>query len=295
MNSNLSLLILAGGLGSRYNGSKQLDVFGPQQAFLLEFAMYDAVKAGFSRIILVVNPSVIERMTEKLAPWKNRVEVIFVLQTLRESDKILVKSGRTKPWGTAQAVLSAKEAITGPFVVMNADDYYGHSVMQQALDFFSSEKKRHGLIAYPIGQTLSPNGGVSRGICDINSDHTLHSIEEQHALREMNDGVSSGQGKTILPDTLVSMNFWLFQPFILSELEAYFDDFFKDHAQSEHAECYLPSAVQFAINEKKIEVNVLRGMEQWVGLTFPADRSIVEAHLKELTMQEKYPKSFGDE
>ena len=295
MNSKLSLLILAGGLGSRYKGSKQLDVFGPQQAYLLEFAIHDAVKAGFTRIILVVNPLVIAQMSEKLEPWKKRVEVIFVLQTLRESDKALVNSGRTKPWGTAQAVLSAKEAIVGPFVVMNADDYYGVSVMQQAADFFCKEKKRQGLIAYSIGQTLSPNGGVSRGICDVNLDDTLHSIEELHHLVKGKEGISSEHGKKILPETFVSMNFWLFQPFILSELESYFDVFFKNNAQSENAECYLPSAVQVAIKEKKMEVCVLRSTEQWVGLTFPADRSIVEVHLNELTKQEKYPKSFGDE
>ncbi len=295
MHSKLHLLILAGGLGSRYKGSKQLDTFGTQRACLLEFAMYDAVLAGFERIIIVVNQAVLAPMREQLKSWEDRVELVFVIQELKTLAQDQVSRERFKPWGTAQAVISARTQITGPFVVMNADDYYGSSVLQQAADFFHQEQHRHGLIAYTLEHTLSLNGGVSRGVCQVDSNGTLVSVEERHQLQREDDTILAEHGISFQPDTLVSMNFWLFQRTILDELERYFEDFFAKNKDSLTAECYLPSAVQVGIETMRWEVCVLKSSEKWVGLTFPADRPLVEAYLQDLSNAGKYPKSFGHE
>ena len=170
MNSSPSLVILAGGLGSRYQGSKQIDVVGEQHAFLLEFAIYDAVEAGFGQVILIINEKVQAEMKSKLSHWESQVALHFVLQSLTTEQQLQVHPNRSKPWGTAQALLCAKPFLNGPFVVMNADDYYGQTVMKSASSFFRSEGKSHGLLSYSLSDTLSEHGGVSRGLCTLDDE-----------------------------------------------------------------------------------------------------------------------------
>lgn len=295
MNSNISLIILAGGLGSRYNGSKQIDVLGPQEAYLLEFAIHDAVKAGFSKVILVVNPLVKEQMIQKLSKWNKSIACVIVLQTLSDRQQLKVSKNRMKPWGTTQAVLSAKDCIETPFVVMNADDYYGPSVMRQAFDFFQDEKVEHGLIAFRLSHTLSSFGGVSRGICTLTAGNELGAIMEEHQLKQQGNEIIGQTGNKYTAETLVSMNFWLFQRSILDHLEAYFERFFKASSDHLDAECYLPTAIQDGIQSKQFKVQVLTSVDRWVGLTFSQDRLEVEHYLRKLTESKLYPKSFADE
>jgi NDP-sugar pyrophosphorylase family protein len=295
MNSNLSLVILAGGLGSRYQAAKQIDDFGSQSAYLLEFAIYDAVQAGFSKILLVVNERVLEHMKAKLASWSTRIQLEFVVQKLSQTALLKINPNRSKPWGTAQAVLCARPYISGPFVVMNADDYYGQNVMSQAVNFFQEESLAHGLIAYPLGLTLSPYGGVSRGICDVNEQGELLGIQECHDLSKKKNTYHSLESFHLSDDSLVSMNFWLFQSSIFEVLAKYFEAFLQENHLDLNKECYLPSAIQVHLKSKNMKVKVLKASDKWTGLTFPKDREFVENMLRELTTLKKYPTFFGHE
>ena len=295
MNSKLSLVILAGGLGSRYQAAKQIDAFGSQSAYLLEFAIYDAVQAGFSKILLVVNERVLEHMKAKLASWSAKIQLEFVVQKLFQTAPLKSNPNRSKPWGTAQAVLCAEPYISGPFVVMNADDYYGQNVMSQAVNFFQEESFAHGLIAYPLGLTLSPYGGVSRGICDVNEQGELLGIQECHDLSKKKNTYHSLESFHLSDDSLVSMNFWLFQSSIFGVLTEYFEAFFKENHLNLNKECYLPSAIQVHLKSNNMKVKVLKASDKWTGLTFPKDREFVEDTLKDLTTLKKYPTFFGHE
>ena len=295
MNSKLSLVILAGGLGSRYQAAKQIDAFGSQSAYLLEFAIYDAVQAGFSKILLIVNEMVLEHMKAKLAPWSKQIQLEFVVQKLSPTALLRINPNRSKPWGTAQAVLCAEPYILGPFVVMNADDYYGQNVMSQAVNFFQEESLAHGLIAYPLGLTLSPYGGVSRGICDVNEQGELLGIQECHDLSKKKNTYHSLDSFHLSDDSLVSMNFWLFQSSIFVVLAKYFEAFFQENHLDLNKECYLPSAIQVHLKSKNMKVKVLKASDKWTGLTFPKDREFVEDTLRDLTTLKKYPTFFGHE
>ena len=295
MNSSSSLVILAGGLGSRYQGSKQIDVVGEQHAFLLEFAIYDAVEAGFGQVILIINEKVQAEMKSKLSNWESQVALHFVLQSLTTEQQLQVHPNRSKPWGTAQALLCAKPFLNGPFVVMNADDYYGQTVMKSASSFFRSERKSHGLLSYSLSDTLSEHGGVSRGLCTLDDEGFLKSVVECHDIYRNANGLQCQEAYSLTDSTPVSMNLWFFQSEILEHVAWYFDSFFESNQQELSSECYLPSMVQSGIETNEFTVKVLPSNEQWAGLTFPEDKESVEQYLHSLTDKKCYPKSFSHE
>ena len=295
MHSSPSLVILAGGLGSRYKGSKQIDVFGSQQAFLLEFAIYDAVEAGFGSIVLILNENVYSDMKSNLSHWESRVALQFVLQKLTPEQQQQVDPNRSKPWGTAHALLCAQAFINGPFVVMNADDYYGKTVMNQALSYFQEEQKAHGLMSYALSDTLSDFGGVSRGLCTSDANGFLANILECHGITKKEDGIHGPEVLHLMESDRVSMNLWFFQVHIFAFLRTYFDTFFAAHHSELSTECYLPSMVQSGIQQDALKVKVLSCQEKWVGLTFPEDKNSVLQYLTELTDRNVYPKSFSHE
>jgi NDP-sugar pyrophosphorylase family protein len=295
MNSSPSLVILAGGLGARYQGSKQSALLGEQHAYLLEFALYDAVEAGFEKVVLIVNDKVLLEMQSKLSHWESRIEVVFVLQDLSSEQQLLVNPVRSKPWGTAHALLCAKPYLNGSFVVMNADDYYGQSVMKTAQSFFLNETNLHGLLSYALADTLSEHGGVSRGLCGINADGFLEHILECHGICKTVNGLQSQEAISLKENDRVSMNLWFFHKSIFDYLPTFFELFFQVNCDELSAECYLPSMVQSGIQEGKLSVKVLSSHEKWVGLTFPADKESVQAYVALLTDNGCYPKSFRHE
>jgi hypothetical protein len=295
MNSSPSLVILAGGMGSRYQGAKQIDLLGEQHAFLLEFAIYDAAEAGFEKVVLIVNEKVLLEMQSKLIHWKSRIEVVFVLQELSSEQQQLINPERRKPWGTAHALLCAKPYLNGSFVVMNADDYYGQSVMTTAHSFFLNEKNAHGLLSYALDDTLSEHGGVSRGLCRTNKQGFLEGILECHGIYRDSNGLHSQEAITLSENDRVSMNLWFFQASIFDYLPHYFDSFFHTNKEQLTAECYLPSMVQSGIQEHVLTVKVLSSHEQWVGLTFKEDKENVQQYIHLLTDKNHYPKSFTHE
>lgn len=287
-NSKKSIVILAGGLGSRYQGLKQIDGILPNKATLLEYSIFDAIKAGFNKIVFIINESIPEIYIERLSGilTSKKVEFHWVIQHKKYfvSDENLLKS-RTKPWGTAHAVLCAEKVVKENFVVINADDYYGTEVYQIAAALINEGKinaENYAAILYPLKNTLSKNGSVSRGKCDVNQKNNLVSIEELTNISESEDSIfyldQENRKFDLDPNTLVSMNFWILNPSIFNYLKIDFDTFMASNPENTD-EIYLPAVIDSLIKNKEIEVAVQVSPEQWKGVTYAADKAELQAFL----------------
>jgi len=299
MNSKKTLLILAGGLGSRYKGLKQIDGILENGSPILEYSIYDALRTGFSKIVIIVNRLIPESYIERLntISQKEEFELHWVYQ---EKESFLPRdydaSEREKPWGTGHAVLCAKNVVQEPFVMINADDFYGKEVYQLAseeIDLHISDSQ-FGMAAYPVEFTLSGNGNVARGICTLDSDHYLIKVEEQTSIRREGNSIvytKNGKNIEIAPDTLVSMNFFIFHPSVFIDLEDYFHDFIKSDPEPSD-EFYVPSAVQIMIDKKKAEVLVKVSPSQWMGVTYADDKSSIKDFLESEITKNRYPEDL---
>ncbi|MGU3376500.1 nucleotidyltransferase family protein [Chryseobacterium sp. M5A1_1a] len=300
MNSKKTLLILAGGLGSRYKGLKQVDGILDNGSPILEYSIYDALEAGFSKVVIIVNKlipqSYIERLTT-LSETKG-FELNWVYQ---ETDSIPIPnfdySERQKPWGTGHAVLCAKNVVQEPFVMINADDFYGKEAYQLAaeeIDLHHISDSQLGMAAYPVSTTLSGNGTVARGICTLDSENFLMNVEEQTSIQRINDSViytENGENIEIAPDTLVSMNFFIFHPSIFASLEDYFYDFIASRPALTQ-EFYIPSAIQRMIDEKRVKVRVKVSPSQWMGVTYADDKKSIKNFLTSEIQNNRYPEDL---
>lgn len=300
MSSKKALLILAGGLGSRYKGLKQVDGILDNGSPILEYSVYDALEAGFHKIVIIVNRLIPQSYIDRLNSISETkgFELHWVYQ---EINSIALQGfdypEREKPWGTAHAVLCAKYVIQEPFVMINADDFYGKEAYQLAAD----EIDRHhisdlqsGMIAYPVSTTLSGHGAVARGICTLDSEHYLIRIEEQTSIQKLNDSIiymENGKNTEISPDTLVSMNFFIFHPHIFCFLEAYFYDFIESEP-GPGQEFYIPSAVQRMMDEKEVKVLVKTSPSQWMGVTYADDKENIRNFLKSEIQNNRYPEDL---
>lgn len=297
MNSKKTLLILAGGLGTRYKGLKQVDGILENGSPILEYSIYDALEAGFNKIAVVINQfipgSYIERL-EKISKME-KFELKWIYQ---EMEKFVPKeidiSSREKPWGTGHATLCAKEMIKEPFVIINADDFYGKEAYQLAsreMDLGNISEFQFELIAYPVETTLSKNGAVARGVCAIDSESYLLKIKEQTSLRKENSRIIYTENETdieIKNQTLVSMNFFVFHPSIFNSLENYFIEFIKSNPLPKE-EFYIPFAIQKMITTKKVKVLVKSSPSQWMGMTYPNDKIILKSYLEKQIQRNRYP------
>ena len=285
-----TLLILAGGLGSRYAGSKQVDGVGPNGEFLLEYAIFDALKAGFDKVVLVVNSAVRETLSKRLRNQFNSVELQFV-----EQEKLI----RNKPWGTGHAVLSAKDAIGEPFMMINADDYYGRTTFEMGRELLANgaiSAENMGIIAFQLGKTLSDFGGVSRGVCKVDSNGCLSLVEEHEGIQQKEKGIYSNQSGAISlkEDVPVSMNCWLLDSSIFTHLQIGFDRFFSDHKNSETKEYYLPTAMQELIDQGKVKFHLKKSTEQWFGLTYAKDKERAKQRIASAIHEGFYPERIGN-
>ena len=285
-----TLVVLAAGLGSRFGGDKQINGVGPNGEFLLEYSVYDGLRAGFDRFVIVVNAAVEQHVQERLVPIVGKDRLILVVQPL--------PTLRAKPWGTGHAVLSVRKYVHGPFVVVNGDDFYGRMAFELAANTFDSGQinaQHYGMIAYPLKNTLSENGPVSRGICMVDAENKLIHIEEQTGIQRQENGEisSSDTSSPIAENTSVSMNCWLFNPSVFQLLEGEFNHFVEVNREHNSAEFYLPSAIQTALRAKKVSVQVNLTTSHWCGLTYAQDRSEVQNFLMELTKQGVYPNQLA--
>lgn len=300
MSSKKTLLILAGGLGSRYKGLKQVDGILDNGSPILEYSIYDALEAGFRKVVIIVNRLIPKSYIERLNALSETkgFELHWVYQ---EMDRIPLQhfdySERQKPWGTAHAVLCAKDVIYEPFVMINADDFYGKEAYQLAadeIDLHHISDVRLAMAAYPVSTTLSGNGTVARGICTLDPDNFLIKVKEQTSIQKVNDSImytENGHSVEIAPDTLVSMNFFIFHPGIFSALETYFYDFIKSGPMPTQ-EFYIPSALQRMIDEKKVKVKVKTSPSQWMGVTYADDKKSIKDFLTSEIQKNRYPEDL---
>ena len=297
-----TLLIMAAGLGSRYGGNKQIDHIGPHGEILLEYSIYDAMAAGFDKVVFVIKRSMADTFRELIGDKiAKKVEVEYAYQEYDSlPDGFVPPEGRTKPYGTVHAVLVAKDLIHEPFAVINADDYYGKAAFKEIYNYLSAHaddgKYRYCMVGYELGKTVTDNGSVARGVCQVNEKGYLESVVERTKIEKQADGVirftEDGSTWAELPEkTTVSMNMWGFTPSFAAESEARFPAFL-DRALAENpmkGEYFLPSTVSALLAEDKATVKMLYSPDKWYGVTYAADKPVVVAALKAMTEAGLYP------
>ena len=283
-----TLVVLAAGMGSRYGGLKQLDPVGPHGEIILDYSVRDAIAAGFGKVVFVIRREMVELFRETVGVrYEGTVEVAYAFQELDPLPGGRVSpSGRTKPWGTGQAVLAASSLVRGSFAVINADDYYGPSGFLALTTFLSGKSSGHyAMVGYRLDRTLSENGSVSRGICAVDGEGRLLEITERTAIARGADGVIVAEGNPPVSLTgaePVSMNFWGFTPDLFESLGALFEEFLEERGGDLKAEFYLPAAVGSMIGRGEATVRVLTSSDSWLGLTYPEDKAAVVAALATL-------------
>ena len=296
-----TLLLLAAGMGSRYGGLKQLDGLGPNGETIMDYSIYDAIQAGFGKIVWVIRKDFEQDFREKiLSKYEGHIPCEIVFQSL---DKIPegygVPDGRTKPWGTNHAVMMAKDVIKEPFCVINCDDFYNRDAFMVIGKFLSElpegAKNDYAMVGFRVGNTLSENGTVARGICSKDEAGHLTTVVERTEIMRVNGPVcykdEQGQWVAVEDNTPVSMNMWGFTPDYFDYSEAYFKEFLSDKKNMENlkAEFFIPLMVNKLINEKTATVKVLDTTSKWFGVTYAADRDSVVARIQSLIDEGVYP------
>lgn len=306
---NAALVIMAAGLGSRYGGNKQIDGVGPNGEILMEYSIHDAIRAGFTKVVFIIKPDMLDmmknlcgdRLEKKLTHEGKPVEVCYAFQDFTSVPAFYrIPAERTKPFGTAHAVLCAREYVQEPFCVINADDYYGvdayRTIYEELCTMPAGGKAT--MVGYLLKNTVSLNGTVSRGVCRV-KDNYLSEIKETLKIQLFADGtiadIADGAHNELSPDTVVSMNFWGFAPSIFDELDRYFNDFLRNVAGDNiKAECLLPNMVGELVQKGELQVSVLRSVDRWFGMTYHEDRLNVANELKRLHENGTYPVSLRD-
>lgn len=301
-----SLLILAGGMGSRYRGSKQIDTVGSGNESLMEFALFDALKIGIRKFVLIINSEFPEDYKIRLQKVieANDAELNFVIQ---QPDTLIPEryhsklQNRKKPLGTGHAVYCAKDVIDGPFVTINADDYYGRQSFENAAELIKNHQisdQFFGMTAFELQNTLSENGSVSRGICRLNGE-LLESVEEFTSIQKFNNQISGQnkkrESKELNQNDLVSMNFWILDTSFFRLAEDELTEFLENTEDLSKSEFYLPSVIDKAIRQNRIRVRVLKTSEKWFGLTYREDKENVIGEIEAMQSKGIYPKKLWQE
>ena len=288
-----TLVILAGGLGSRFGGNKQISCVGPSDECLMEYSVYDAVQAGFDRVVFVLKADMVDTVREKVGKrLEKQARVDYAVQDFSSiPDFYEIPSERTKPFGTVHALLCAKEYLDAPFATVNADDYYGkdaYRILKAMLDDLNGDDQAV-MVPYVLGNTMSENGGVTRGVCEIENG-VLQSVNETKNIHfDENHEITSDAG-ALSAELPVSMNIWGFHPDGIGMIEAYFEEFLKNmDADDIKGECLLPVMINDFLRDKKITVNAKASKDCWFGLTYKEDVAVTQAALRGLHEQGLYP------
>jgi hypothetical protein len=303
------LVVMAAGMGSRYGGLKQIDPVDADGHIIMDFSIYDAVRAGFKKVVFIIKreneadfrSAIGDRLSKK-------IEVAYVFQELTNlPEGYAVPEGRVKPWGTGHAILSCIEEIDGPFAVINADDYYGSHAFQMAYDFLSTSEENDGLyrymmVGYQIENTLTDNGHVARGVCVTDEQDCLQKINERTHIERRGDVVAytEDDGATwveIPAGSTVSLNMWGFSSSLLQELKERFPAFLEANLEKNPLKCeyFLPFVVDELLGEKKATVKVLKSMDKWYGVTYKEDKPMLMAAIQNLKDEGLYPQHLWEE
>lgn len=301
------LVIMAAGMGSRYGGLKQIDPIDAEGHIIMDFSIYDAVKAGFEKVVFIIKKENEADFRESIGNrMEKQIQVEYVFQDLHNlPEGFEVPEGRVKPWGTGHAVLSCLSAIDGPFAVINADDYYGQQAFQMIYDFLTThedgEKYQYTMVGYLLKNTLTENGHVARGVCETDENSKLTKITERTHIEKREDGPAytedDGSTWTALPaDAVVSMNMWGFSASMLSELNARFEGFLKENLPKNPLKCeyFLPFVVDELIREGKAQVTVLKSHDRWYGVTYKEDKPVVVKAIQTLKDDGLYPQKLWE-
>ncbi|MBR7098038.1 MAG: NTP transferase domain-containing protein [Clostridia bacterium] len=288
-----TLVILAGGLGSRFGGNKQISCVGPSGECLMEYSIYDALEAGFDRVVFILKSDMVDTVREKIGNrLSSRVRVDYAVQDYTSIPSFYhIPAERTKPFGTVHALLCAKEYLDAPFATINADDYYGkdaYRILKTMLDGLSNGNEAV-MVPYILGNTMSENGGVTRGVCAIR-DGVLQSVSETKNIHYGTNREILSDAGALSPELPVSMNIWGFHPAAIPQIEAYFEAFLKGLSKDElKAECLLPIMVNDFLSDGKMTVRAQASNDCWFGLTYREDIAVTEQALRELHQKGFYP------
>jgi len=294
-----TLLILAAGMGSRYGGLKQIDGIGPNKEPIIEYSIYDAIKAGFGKIVFVIREEFDAAFRNIFDSFKTRIEIEYVYQPVNVSVDGLKLIERTKPWGTTHAVLVAKNVIKEPFAVINADDYYGANSYKIMADFLINEcsPSKMCMIGYILKNTLSDHGTVNRGVCKVDSKNNLIEVSEREKLAIQNGIVKYNLGEPnktgeVDPESFVSMNYWGFHPSVFEAIEKGLYNFMRENPNNPTAEYYIPDIVSSKIKSKEIAFSVIPTNDSWFGVTYKEDKEMAINTLNEHIAKGIYPKKL---
>lgn len=282
-----TLLILAAGMASRYGSMKQIQSFGPGGETIMDYSIYDAIRAGYKKVVFIIRKEFKQDFAAIFEPrLKGKVEIDYVYQEVAE--------GRTKPWGTAQAILCAKDTIKEPFAVINADDFYGRDAFEKSYKFLTSEVKPDvfSIIGYELLKTLSDNGTVNRGVCQVDANGNLSAIAERLNIQQKDGRIltdDNQEPKELPLDSSVSMNFWCFDPAVFTYTDKMFSEFEAANKTNPKAEFFIPLVADQFIKDKAGVIRVIPTSSKWFGVTYKEDAPEVKAALEELVAAGEYP------
>ncbi len=302
---DITLLVLAAGIGKRYKGLKQIDPVGPSGEIILDYSLYDAIQAGFTRVVFVIRKQIEAAFRQAVGSyWETRVPIEYAFQEIDSGlpSSFPLRGGRQKPWGTAHAVLVTQAAVRSPFAVINADDFYGPRAyralsawLQKGISF-SGDRDEYAFIGYRLNNTLSEFGYVSRGVCALDERGYLAEVVERVRIEKDGQGAKTldenGRWLKLNGDEIVSMNFWGFTPTLFGHLESGFSQFLEREGQNTEAEYYIPFAVNELVRSGKARVKYISTAEKWFGVTYPEDVPCVRSRIRELVGEGIYPKKI---
>jgi NDP-sugar pyrophosphorylase family protein len=300
-----TLLILAAGMASRYGSMKQIEGFGPEGETIMDYSIYDAIRAGFDKVVFIIRKDFEKNFKEIFEPkLKGKIKTDYAFQDLDDNTEgFTIPPERKKPWGTAHAVLSAQDSVDEPFAVINADDFYGRDAFEKAFQFLTQQvnANTYSLVGYELPKTLSENGTVSRGVCEVDASGNLIGIQERTKIFKEGD-LATPAGKIIYEDeqgrhevskdSKVSMNFWCFDVSVFSYIKNLFHQFLKDHITDPKSEFFIPIVADAFIKEKKGVIKVIPTSSQWFGVTYKEDAPGVKQSIDALVASGEYPESL---
>ena len=287
---DITLLVMAAGMGSRYGGLKQLDPVGPNGETIIDYSVYDAIRSGFNKVVFIIRREFEKEFKSQITnKYEGSIKVEFAFQELNAlPNNFNCPEGRIKPWGTGQAILTAAGLINEPFVAINGDDFYGRDSYGVIADYYKSEGDSFSMVAFQLGNTLSDFGGVSRGLCAVENG-LLSTVVETHNIKRGSEGVTSDEDISLDGTEPVSMNVWGFTPDLFDHLRSMFHDFLVRDGKEMKSEFLIPSVVNNLIHANTKHVKVLRTDSSWFGVTYKEDKPYVVKQIQELIDNDEYP------